>query len=93
MNTASRSSVDLYYYNEENELNYVDRTMQDLFSFLTLDFARFSFYCTPYPIENMKKIKAKKAVYFQVVFDNNYSNESLELLSLTMTWRMQNYVK
>jgi hypothetical protein len=93
MNTASRTSVTLSYITENNEKITVGTNVVDLFDYSTVDYSRFTYSATPYPIESRRKIKAKKIVYFQVILENNVNNDSLELLSLDIKYRFMNYVK
>lgn len=95
MNASRRTSVKVAYYTQENEKINLSETpiINDLFDFRTIDFSRFAFTATTFPRENMKKVKAKKISYFQVEILNDLPNDSLEIASLDVKYRLQGYIK
>lgn len=93
MLAARRSSVDLYYMTEDNEKIFQSNMKMDLFSYDLFDYSRFAYICSTFPYEVAEKIKAKKIRSFQVIFENNYYNESLEISSFDIKYTVNNYVK
>lgn len=93
MNTASRSSVKVCYFTQANERIELGLAMNDLFDYRTIDYSRFCYTATTFPAENSLKVKAKKIVYFQVEFLDDLHNDSLEIVSLDVKYKVQNYVK
>jgi hypothetical protein len=93
LNAGSRSSVDIYYRTQDNEIIYIDRPMVDLISYLTFDYSRFTYICTTFPIITRENIKAKKLDYFQIILDSSYDNESLEIINLRFIYNILGYMR
>lgn len=93
---ATKTSVDLFYSSDKKEdvpINASKAIQFNLFSFLSLDFAQFTFYYSDFPKPVKSKVKAKQITHFQLVIRNNKLNESLSILSLGIEYRYQNKIK
>ena len=83
----SRSGATVRYENESGVLTALSRNM-DLFSFLTLDFTRFSFRCVPGAVSYRTRRRQHKTPLFAVRIGNDKPGEPFGLLALTIRWTL-----
>lgn len=83
----SRSGATVQYEGDAGVLLTLSRNM-DLFSFRTLDFARFSFRCVPGAVSYRTRWRQHKTPLFAVRIGNDRPNEPFGLLALTVRWTM-----
>ncbi|MEG0133113.1 MAG: hypothetical protein RR851_13220 [Clostridium sp.] len=93
MNAAERTSVTIKYVTDKNETIEVGTTTNYLFNYSLLDYFRFSYVSTNFPLESNKKIKAKKVINFQLILESSEVNESLDIFGLDIKYKYMNYVK
>lgn len=90
---TTRGSADIYYKSNKKMSELLKTTRVDILDFRNVDFSKFSFLFSSFPLEKMVKIKAKKITHFQLVIENNKLDEGLGLLSLGIKYIYQSEVK
>ncbi|MEK5175082.1 hypothetical protein NST63_17945 [Heyndrickxia sp. FSL W8-0496] len=90
---TSRGSVNIYYKSNKKSSELLKTTYVDTLDFRNIDFNRFTFLFSTFPLESMVKIKAKKITHFQLILENNNLDEGLGLLSLGIKYKFQSEVK
>lgn len=90
---TTRGSADIYYKSNKKLSELLKTTRVDILDFRNVDFSKFSFLFSSFPLEKMVKIKAKKITHFQLVIENNKLDEGLGLLSLGIKYIYQSEVK
>lgn len=91
---SGKTSVNLSYVTDKKENTIIGKPVTfNLFDFNTLDFESFTFYFSSVPKEFKQKIKAKKITHFQVMLQNKELDESLDVLSLSLSYRYQSRVR
>jgi hypothetical protein len=96
MKPASKTSVEMSYSTDQRENVEIkfDKPLHfNLFDFNAIDFSNFTFYSSDFPKVSKVKVKAKKAVIFQLTIQNNKLDESLSILSLGVEFRFQSKVR
>ncbi|MDF2854231.1 MAG: hypothetical protein K0Q87_82 [Neobacillus sp.] len=95
MKPATKTSVELFYStNEIEDVPIQTKAVSfNLFDFGNIDFANFSFITSTFPKSVRTKVKAKKAVIFQLRIQNKKLDESLSILSLGIEYRTQTKVR
>jgi hypothetical protein len=93
---ASKTSVEIFYSTDQKEnvpVGFDKQLNFNLFDFNNIDFNNFTFYSSEFPKVVKVKIKAKKAIVFQLFLQNNELDESFSLLALGIEYRNQNKVR
>lgn len=90
---ATATSAKLYFVTNQGQSALANTTTMNLFDFNNMNFAQFLFILSSFPQVTMTKIKAKKIVYFQILFEGDDIDESLGILSVEIKWRPMAEVK
>jgi len=86
--------IDLYYLtNDTNQKILIGNLQYDIFSFFNFDFGNIDFSTLINPQPFMKKLKAKKFVYFKLIMENNYIDSRATILNITLPVRVGGEVK
>ncbi|WP_050613334.1 hypothetical protein [Bacillus testis] len=88
-----RGGADIYYRSDKKTSNLLKSTKIGVLDFNNIDFRNFSFVFASFPAEKAIKVKAKKVTHFQLIFENNYLDEGLGILSLGIKYSYQSEVK
>ncbi len=88
-----RSSVEILYTTDEEVERQVMQKNLDIFSFLNVDFSRFTFKTifSATPFRTFKRVR--RIFLFQGILRNAQLNESFGILSLTIKYQVGNNVK
>jgi hypothetical protein len=89
----SYTSVDVTYQTDLAVLTTPFVAQFILSTFLSMNFSSFSFLTNYNPQPFRFKIRAKKFVYFKLICENDETNETLTILSITLPARMGSKVK
>ncbi|MBS4200276.1 hypothetical protein KHA93_11605 [Bacillus sp. FJAT-49732] len=84
------------FYNDkifDAKTEFINSTRTELFDYSTFIYSLFSYNASEQPTMIVKKVKAKKVVYYQLVIQNNRIDESLKIESLGLKYILQNYRK
>lgn len=91
--SSIRNSADLYYISDKKVSELLKQSRIVLFDFRDIDFSDFSFLLSDLPQFFVKKVKAKKVVYFQVIFKNNRLSEGMSITNVTIKFIYQSEIK
>lgn len=90
---SEQTSVTVKYVTDNNTVIDVGTTSNNLMNYLNTNYGTFSYTSTYFPVIDNLKIRAKKILFFQVVFENNNPVESLDIFSLGIKFKYQREVK
>jgi hypothetical protein len=95
LNPGGKTSASLSYESDVMKADIAanDAIKFNLFTFNNFDFANLTFYYSQFPQMFKRKIKAKKVTHFQLMIQNDKSNESLTVLSAGIKFRYQSLIK
>ena len=86
--------IDIYYRtNESNEDILVSNLQYDIFTFFNFNFNDLSFSTLVNPQPFMRKLKAKKFVYFKLILKNDSDESRATILNITLPVRVGGEVK
>lgn len=89
----SRTSAEIYYYDETNISQLLGTTSLSLFSYVTFSYDSFSYITSSIPQTTRYKAKVKKVSTFQIEVRNNKLNERLGILSTEWQYDYKTQVK
>lgn len=89
----SRTSAEIYYYDETNIAQLLGTTSLSLFSYETFSYDSFSYTTSSIPQTTRHKAKVKKVSTFQIEVRNNKLNERLGILSTEWEYDYKTFVK
>ena len=90
---SQSSSVKLSYATDRKYFQHITTEYAFLFAYNLLNYSKFSYLATLYPVPIGKKLKTKKIVYFQLRFENNELDESMGLMFVSIKYRLQREVR
>lgn len=90
---SEKTSVNIKYVTDNNTIVQLDTVSNNLFDYSTTNYSIFSYITTRFPVVDNMKVKAKKILFFQIIFENSNPLESLEIYNLGIKFRYQREVK
>jgi hypothetical protein len=95
MKPWARASMKVLYTKESTGSEWIEApiTYMDLIDLSFIDFERLSFSTSLFPQETKLKSKVKKVVFFQLMFQNNNTDEGFSLLSAGIRYDVGGEVK
>lgn len=89
----SKTSAEIYYYDETNIAQLLGETGLSLFDYRTFSYDSYSYITSSIPKTARYKAKVKKVSTFQIEVRNNKINERLGVLSMQWEYDYKTYVK
>lgn len=89
----SRTSAEVYYYDETNIAQLLGEASLSLFDYATFSYISFSYLTSSIPKTERFKAKVKKVETFQIEVRNNKLNERLGILSTEWEYEYKTFVK
>lgn len=89
----SKTSAEIYYYDETNIAHLLGESSLSLFSYSTFSYEAFSYITSRIPYTIRYKAKVKKVNTFQIEVRNNKLNHRLGVLSMEWQYDYKTYVK
>lgn len=89
----SKTSAEIYYYDETNIAQLLGETGLSLFDYATFSYDSFSYVTSSIPQTTRYKAKVKKVSTFQIEVRNNKLNERLGILSTEWEYEYKTQVK
>jgi hypothetical protein len=89
----SKTSAEIYYYDETNIAQLLGTTGLSLFDYATFSYISFSYVTSSIPQTTQYKAKVKKVNTFQIEIRNNKLNERLGILSTEWEYDYKTKVK
>lgn len=84
------------FYNDkifDAKTEFINSARLEWFDYTALNFSLFSYNTSEEPTIVVKKVKAKKVDYYQLVFQNTKMDEALKIDSIALKYLIQNYRK
>jgi hypothetical protein len=79
---SERTSVQVYYLDDQGIKTLIDTVNMSRFSYAFYDYERFTYLFSEFPQVSTAKPKIKKITHFQIMYENNVLDESLGLLNI-----------
>lgn len=93
MQADEKASCTLKYVIDNSAINTLGTTYNYFFNYATFNYALMSYLSTTFPVTDKHKIKLKKVVYFQIEISNNAIDESLEINSISIEYKVTKTIK
>lgn len=93
MKPGSPSSVDIFYQSDLASLNEVGGARRRLISYYAFSYNDWSYKATIYPDLVPIKLRAKKVIYLQLIFENNRLDDSMTILNIDIKYTVQGFKK
>lgn len=91
--TISRNSANMYIKTNKKEETFIKEYRIVAFNFNNVDFNDYSFLLSNFSQPFGKKVKAKKIIYFQVIFKCVKIHEAMTLNNITLQYLIQNPIR
>lgn len=90
---SEHTSVVVKYVTDNNTVIDVGTVSNNLMNYANTNYGSFSYTSTYFPVIDNLKIRAKKILFFQVVFENSNPLESLDVFNIGIKYKYQREVK